>query len=58
MIQEHYLLVANETKEIFAFESVGPKGCITKIIVFDLVQGNVWNLGFGDQLDDDWNDAF
>lgn len=57
MIQDHYPLFANETREIFTFESIGPKGRIAKIIVFDLLQGNVWNLGFGDQLADDWDDA-
>jgi len=56
MIRESYSLIANENREVFAFESIGPRGRIAKIVVFDLVEGNVWNLGFGDRHDGDWDD--
>ena len=56
MIQESYPLIADENREVFAFESIGSRGCIAKIIVFDLVAGDIWNLGFGDRNNGNWDD--
>ncbi len=56
MIQESYPLTADENREVFVFDSIGIKGRIAKIIVFDLVAEDVWNLGFGDRNNDDWDD--
>jgi hypothetical protein len=56
MIQKSYPLIVNENRQVFAFDSIGPKGRIAKIVVFDLVAGDVWNLGFGDRNSGDWDD--
>ena len=56
MIEEHYKYLAFNNNTRFLFESVGVKGKVLKMIVFRRVEGNLWNLGFGDlkrgQLDD------
>lgn len=56
MIRESYPLQTDENREVFVFESIGIKGRIVKIIVFDLIQDDIWNLGFGDLHDDGWDD--
>jgi len=56
MIQESYPLQSDDNREVFAFESIGNKGRIAKIIVFDLIVDDIWNLGFGDQQSDGWDD--
>jgi hypothetical protein len=40
----------------FSFTSIGPKGAIEKIIQFQFVEENRWNLAFGDMQADDWTD--
>ena len=56
MIGEHYNYIASNRKTRYLFESVGTKGRVLKMIVFSHVEGNLWNLGFGDlkkgRLDD------
>ncbi len=56
MVGEGYLTTSNEDKTEFRFISLGQKGIILKKIVYGQVEGNVWNLGFGDdkegQIDD------
>ena len=45
----YYELTIGESKSIFEFTSVGPKGEIPKIIVFSKKEGeNIYNLAFGD----------
>ncbi len=45
----YYQLTIGESKSIFEFTSVGPKGEIPKIIVFSKKEGeNIYNLAFGD----------
>jgi hypothetical protein len=45
----YYQLTIGESKSIFEFTSVGPKGDIPKIIVFNKVSDNgLYNLAFGD----------
>lgn len=40
----------------FRFTSTGPKGTIKKIIEFQPIEENQWNLAFGDVKDNDWED--
>jgi hypothetical protein len=57
MIRENYLLKSSKNRTIFHFESVGSKGIIEKIVCFDETDyENVWNLGFGDGTEENWND--
>jgi hypothetical protein len=48
MINEAYNLYPSKDNTFFLFESDGPQGKITKIIEFARIDGNIWNLGFGD----------
>ncbi len=41
----------------FTFESIGPKGSITKFVQFSYISNKLWNLGFGDYSEGDWDDA-
>lgn len=57
MIHESYPLITDEKREVFIFESVGPKGRVRKIVIFDQIRADLWNLGFGDLLEQGWDDA-
>lgn len=47
-----YPLVASNDYRAYEFLSEGPKGYIKKVINFDEISDNIYNLGFGD-----WNEA-
>jgi hypothetical protein len=51
-----YPFLHNQEKWYFEFESIGSKGVITKIVLFTKIKNRLWNLGFGDKLEDDWDD--
>lgn len=51
MIEESYPYRTDSEKEVYFFESIGPKGQIGKMIQFDFMGENTWNLAFGDRLD-------
>lgn len=58
MTAEHYPLQKAEGREAYFFESTGPRGTIKKIVEFQFMAGNVWNLGFGDVMPDgNWDDG-
>jgi hypothetical protein len=52
-----YELKENRKKYQFRFTSVGTKGSIEKIIEFSKIQKNLWNLAFGDIIDDNFDDS-
>jgi len=56
MIKEHYPLTSNKKNNAFLFNSIGKKGTILKVIIFEDSAENRYNLAFGDavnnQLDD------
>ncbi|HFA49086.1 MAG TPA: hypothetical protein ENJ95_08720 [Bacteroidetes bacterium] len=54
--REAYKLTINEDFTEFRFTSIGPKGNIPKIVVFKYFGGNIYNLGFGDVVENDWDD--
>ena len=56
MKNEHYPFLSNRDKWHFEFESVGLKGKITKVVLFSKLKKDVWNLGFGDKRDNDFDD--
>ncbi len=50
-----YLSAFNSTW--FIFESRGPAGIITKVVVYEQKDALRWNLGFGDLVDGEIDDA-
>jgi len=56
MINDVYQLDALENNTVFQFNSIGKQGTITKLILFQFINGNTFNLAFGDfknnKLDD------
>ena len=57
MIKDSYPLLPSKSENAFFFRSVGVKGTILKVIIFEHLKGNRYNLAFGDvvnnQLDDE-----
>lgn len=49
-------LSLDSQKVQFEFTSIGSKGRIEKVIEFNRLDINRWNLGFGDVKDNDWTD--
>ena len=45
---ERYPLKSEPNKKWFEFYSIGPKGAIRKVVKFDPVRKNMYNLAFGD----------
>ncbi|HFA51619.1 MAG TPA: hypothetical protein ENJ95_21610 [Bacteroidetes bacterium] len=43
--------IKTEDELVFSFVSEGPRGRIRKIVRFDLIGPGLYNLGFGDQLE-------
>ena len=48
MIENHYKLLPFRNQTRYLFESKGPKGVVLKLIIFSQIEGNLWNIGFGD----------
>jgi hypothetical protein len=48
MNNKTYKVKAQSDHLIFEFMSVGPKGCIPKIVVYQYMYDNYYNLAFGD----------
>ncbi len=48
MIEDFYDYFSFNNKTQFFFESSGIKGRIVKVVVFKRIEGNRWNVGFGD----------
>ncbi|MBC7777588.1 MAG: hypothetical protein H7246_19295 [Phycisphaerae bacterium] len=48
MIEESYDCFPFNNKTQFFFESTGLKGRVVKVVVFMRMEGNRWNVGFGD----------
>ena len=53
MINDAYDYVDIKDKTVFIFQSEGPQGTVTKVIVFTLEEDGTWNLGFGGWRNDD-----
>lgn len=57
MIKDSYPLIPSKLKNAFFFKSVGVKGTILKVIIFEHLKNRRYNLAFGDvvnnQLDDE-----
>ena len=51
MIEDHYDYLSFNNKTQFFFQSLGSKGLVVKAVVFSRVEGNRWNVGFGDLRD-------
>lgn len=51
MIEHPYPYYVLKAKTHYAFESVGAKGSVYKIVQFTLRNNGHWNLGFGDWKD-------
>jgi hypothetical protein len=56
--RDGYELTFNSNPKVvqFKFTSVSEKKSIDKIVEFDYMDDNIWNLGFGDLKGDDWQD--
>lgn len=48
MKTDTYSISSNKEKLIFVFFSIGKKGVVTKVVVYELIDGNEFNLAFGD----------
>jgi len=48
MIENPYQLLPLRNQTRYMFESTGPKGAVLKLILFTQIEGDLWNLGFGD----------
>jgi hypothetical protein len=48
MVENAYPYLASGKMTQATFQSLGPKGIIIKVIRFEYVKENRWNLGFGD----------
>ena len=48
MLLEKYTTTWDAQKEIYEFVSQGPKGFIRKVIRYEHLGSNIYNLGFGD----------
>ncbi|MCU0347123.1 MAG: hypothetical protein MUC59_09265 [Saprospiraceae bacterium] len=55
-ITNAYETTSLEDSTVFLFESVGIKGTVVKVVLFQHVLGNLYNLAFGDFLDGGLND--
>jgi len=53
MNQPKYPVVASDDPFVYVFLSEGPRGIIQKGIIYSSIEGNLFNLGFGD-----WNKEF
>ncbi|MFN0033443.1 MAG: DUF6934 family protein [Saprospiraceae bacterium] len=51
MVEESYDCFSFNNKTHFFFESIGSKGRVLKVVVFNRAEGNRWNVGFGDSRD-------
>lgn len=57
MIEESYDSIAFNNKTQFIFESVGAQGVVVKIVVFNRIMGERWNVGFGDLRENSVDDS-
>jgi hypothetical protein len=57
MFTESYNYVTLPKKPLYLFLSEGQQGKILKGIVFTPIGKNLWNLAFGDVIDNDINDS-
>lgn len=48
-----YPILFSHRNRLFEFHSLGPKGLIRKIVLFQCLEGNVYNLAFGDAADEE-----
>jgi len=48
MKQDTYKISANNDNLIFVFNSLGNKGTITKFVVYEKIEEDIFNLAFGD----------
>lgn len=48
-----YPIEASDERFMYEFYSEGPRGRIKKTVIYSQVEGNLFNLGFGD-----WNEEF
>ncbi len=48
MIQPTYKIEYVPEKDRYVFESIGPQGIITKVVMFSEMDDNIYNFGFGD----------
>jgi len=56
MIKDSYPLIPTKLKNAFFFKSVGVKGTILKVIIFEHLKGNRYNLAFGDVVNNELDD--
>lgn len=49
MLYNHYPIESSSDLLTFEFESIGPKGSITKVVKYSEFDEGVFNLGFGDK---------
>ncbi len=48
MVENTYPYLISGKKTQATFQSLGPKGIVVKVIRFEYIKDNRWNLGFGD----------
>lgn len=48
MDKEKYRLTVSEDRLFYEFYSIGPKGLIPKVIIYQKIGDNIYNLAFGD----------
>ena len=56
MINDVYQLDALDNNTVFQFNSIGKNGIITKLILFQFINGDSFNLAFGDFKDNKLDD--
>ncbi len=50
-LSEHYPFRFSSSLLAYGFQSIGKQGVINKIVIFDRIEKNRYNFGFGDFLD-------
>jgi hypothetical protein len=49
MIEEKYDIIVSEDWLVYEFTSIGPKGLIPKVVIYQHLEGKLYNLAFGDK---------
>jgi hypothetical protein len=50
MLKDHYHLRSTAKELTYEFDSVGPKGTVTKVVTYrEINVKDIYNLGFGDK---------
>jgi hypothetical protein len=57
MVTDSYNYIALANKTVYYFQSEGKNGKILKVVIFNPITKNLWNLAFGDVINDEIDDT-